>query len=371
MGSALTALAVTVLISVLFGFFLVIRNFLVAFSAVLMPLAIAGILAMLLRPVVSVFEHRLKLSRIKAIVLLYALVIVVLLAVVLLAVPTLIIQVQGLIEELPTYAAAIRGALENRFPELVTKFRANFDGQEWNNIFSQYSNVFKSALVHSLEALDDAKTSVFGFFGWAAAYAVIPVYLFYLLDSSRNFSDDLEDHLSFIHKPLRTDIIFLITEFVKILVSFFRGQIIIAIILAVMLAFGFSLAGLKFGIIIGLIIGLLNIVPYLGTILGIVTVMPIAYFQAEGGVALIAFCIAVFIIAQLITDYLLTPKIMGKETGLSAMAIIFSIFFWGVALDGLLGMILAIPLSAFFAIFWRLAKQKYIPQLLGKHGQTP
>ena len=42
----------------------------------------------------------------------------------------------------------------------------------------------------------------------------------------------------------------------------------------------------------------------------------------------------------------------------------FSIFFWGTALGGILGMVLAIPLTAFFLVFWRLARQKYLPALI-------
>jgi hypothetical protein len=58
----------------------------------------------------------------------------------------------------------------------------------------------------------------------------------------------------------------------------------------------------------------------------------------------------------------LTPKIMGDRTGLHPMVIIVAIFFWGTALGGILGMILAIPLTAFLVVFWRLAKEKYISE---------
>ncbi len=61
---------------------------------------------------------------------------------------------------------------------------------------------------------------------------------------------------------------------------------------------------------------------------------------------------------------MLTPKIMGNRTGLHFMAIIVAVFFWGVALGGILGMILAIPLTAFLVSFWRLAKEKYIHELV-------
>ena len=55
---------------------------------------------------------------------------------------------------------------------------------------------------------------------------------------------------------------------------------------------------------------------------------------------------------------------MGNQTGLHPMVIIIAIFFWGSALGGISGMILAIPLTAFLVIFWRLAKEKYIAELL-------
>jgi len=71
---------------------------------------------------------------------------------------------------------------------------------------------------------------------------------------------------------------------------------------------------------------------------------------------------------QLIESYVLTPKIMGERTDLHFMAIIVAIFFWGVAIGGILGMILgmilAIPLTAFFISFWHLAKEKYIRALV-------
>jgi len=50
---------------------------------------------------------------------------------------------------------------------------------------------------------------------------------------------------------------------------------------------------------------------------------------------------------------------MGKQTGLHPVTIIVAIFFWGTAFQGVLGMLLAIPLTAFFVTAWRLAKRKY------------
>ena len=129
--------------------------------------------------------------------------------------------------------------------------------------------------------------------------------------------------------------------------SFFRGQLLIAAIMGLLLGTGLKIAGVKFGFMLGFSAGLLNIIPYFGTIIGLGTILPMAFFQEGGGIILCAVALGIFIVVQLIEGYILTPKIMGDKTGLHPTIIIFSVFFWGTALNGILGMILAIPFSAF------------------------
>ena len=69
-------------------------------------------------------------------------------------------------------------------------------------------------------------------------------------------------------------------------------------------------------------------------------------------------------VAHAAESYFLTPRIMGNRTGLHPMVIIFALFFWGTALGGILGMVFAIPLTAFLVVFWRLLKSKYIKELV-------
>ena len=160
------------------------------------------------------------------------------------------------------------------------------------------------------------------------------------------------------NEPIRQDIFFLSKHFVSSIETFFQGQILVGLIMGILLAVGFSIAGVNFGFVLGLLIGLLNIIPYLGTIIGLGSVLPIAYFQPEGGPVLAIVALVVFIVVQIIEGYLLTPRIMGDRTGLHPLTIIIAIFFWGTALGGLLGMILAIPLTAFFGVAWRLLREK-------------
>jgi predicted PurR-regulated permease PerM len=129
--------------------------------------------------------------------------------------------------------------------------------------------------------------------------------------------------------------------------------------MGVLLALGFSIIGLKFGLFIGLALGVLIIVPYLGTILGLVAAVPLAFLQPDGGWKLVGLVLLVKIGVQVIEGWVLTPKIMGDRTGLHPVAIMVAIFFWGTAFGGVLGMLLAIPLTAFFVTAWRLARHKY------------
>ncbi|WP_052063881.1 AI-2E family transporter [Nitrincola sp. A-D6] len=202
--------------------------------------------------------------------------------------------------------------------------------------------------------------SVVGLFAWAG----LPLYLAFFLMAKPFEPRQIGEFLPFLKKDTREDVIYLFEQFVGILLTFFRGQIIIALIQGVLFAVGFTLVGFPYSIVIGFTLGLLNIIPYLGSIVGLSVVLPMAYFGEDGGVASLLLVLVVFAVVQVIEGYFLTPKIMGNRTGLHPALIIFAVFFWGAALGGVLGMILAIPLTAFAVVFWRLLKKKYITEVV-------
>jgi predicted PurR-regulated permease PerM len=183
------------------------------------------------------------------------------------------------------------------------------------------------------------------------------------LETERDPTRDLREQLSFLNDNVRHDVLFLVREFASIMEAFFRGQLLIGLIMGLLLAIGFSLVGLEFGLLLGLLLGLLNIIPYLGTILGLASALPIAFFQPDGGLTTAGLTLLIFVIVQALEGYLLTPKIIGRQTGLHPFVVIVAIFFWGAALDGLLGMVLAIPLTAFFIVAWRMLRRNYLDRL--------
>ena len=123
---------------------------------------------------------------------------------------------------------------------------------------------------------------------------------------------------------------------------------------------GFALVGLPYGFFIGFMLGVLNLVPLFGTVVCLPVAMPLAYFGTGGSTTRLVLVLVVWAIGQFLDGYLITPKIQGNKTGLGYAGVIFSFFFWGIVLGPVLGLFLAIPLSAFCVVLWRALKSKYI-----------
>ena len=151
-----------------------------------------------------------------------------------------------------------------------------------------------------------------------------------------------------------------IDTFVDILVSFFQRQTVICLIEGVMYGAGFAVVGLPYGFLIGFALGVMNLVPFMGSIVCLPVALPLAYFTADGSLTRLCLVLGVWLTGQLLDGYLITPRIQGNKTGLGYAGVIFSFFFWATVLGPLMGMLLAIPLSAFCVVLWRAVKAKYI-----------
>lgn len=136
---------------------------------------------------------------------------------------------------------------------------------------------------------------------------------------------------------------------------YFRSQGLIALIVGVLLAIGFKIIGLPMAIIIGLFIGALNIVPYL-QIIGLVPALLLALLKAMETnqsfwyVALLV--LIVLGVVQLIQETILVPRIMGKAYGMNPAIVLLALSIWG-SLMGLMGLLLALPLTSVIASYYK------------------
>jgi predicted PurR-regulated permease PerM len=339
--------------------FVVFGQLLGVFSGVLWPLAAAGILALILRPVVDNLQIRLQLRRVMAVILLYSAFVLMVGGLLVLITPPLVGQILDFIAFLPTFWGDALAYVKLHYPAWVALGERQLESPTVRRMVEALAAEAQGLISQALPSLKAAGVGALGIFGFVTHVAIIPIYLFFFLLSSAEPTGKLGQHLPFLRAGVREDVVFLVREFIAIVVSFFRGQLLIGLIMGALLAVGFSVVGLRFGLFIGLALGILNIVPYLGTIIGLSVALPLAFLQPSGGWALVGLVLAVFCLVQLIEGWFLTPKIMGDRTGLHPVTIIVAIFFWGTAFSGVLGMILAIPLTAFFVTAWRLARRKY------------
>ncbi|MCH7859890.1 MAG: AI-2E family transporter [Candidatus Marinimicrobia bacterium] len=173
---------------------------------------------------------------------------------------------------------------------------------------------------------------------------VVLLYLVFLL---MDFPHYARIWPTFLPPNYRDSIVEFLVQFDTAMRRYFRGQAVVAMIVGVLFAIGFTIIGLPMAVPFGLFIGLLNMVPYLQTV-GIVPGIALAGVRAiegdSGFLISVLLVLAVFGVVQLFQDSLLTPRIMGKATGLRPVAILLGIFIWGKLL-GFLGLILAIPLT--------------------------
>ncbi|APX93913.1 hypothetical protein BWR19_13740 [Halomonas sp. 1513] len=303
-----------------------------ALHILVFPLAIAGVLALVLFPVVELLERFLHLRRLGAVILLFVILVGLFITLMVLVLPTAIYQGSQLLQSVPQIVERGHESLSAQFPTalpIVEDALAKIEIQ--------------SILPGAEETADRAMTYI----SFVVGLSFVPLYLFFALLSGHYIKVHAKSMLFLFTQHRQNEVIYLGQIFVDYVTAFFRGQLTVALIMGVMMAVGFTVIGLEAAIYFGLALGLLNIVPYLGFIIGVISVVPIAYLQPDGSGQLVLLVLAVIAVTQVVETMLLTPKIMAERSGLHPVLVVTSILFWGTVLGGVVGMILAVPLTAF------------------------
>lgn len=311
------------------------------FYNLVLPLSVAGILALVLYPVVDFLETHLRMHRAVATGLILLLFLVIIVGAVVLVVPTLVREISHFTELAPGVISSWQHYLSSRFPGIFKTVMAN---------------VGEDTLMDIVPDMERPGVKIKSYAGILVGLGFVPLFLYFALVSGGHLRAQIESFLAVFSEAARKRVLYFIDVFTRQVTGFFQGQLVIAVIMGVMFAAGFSLIGLKGSIVVGLVLGLLNIVPFLGTLVGLLVVLPLAYFQTGGSLQLVGLSLVVFTVVQLVESWLLTPRIMAHRSGLHPALVVISVFFWGTALGGIIGMILAVPLTAFLVAVWAQAK---------------
>ncbi|MBI3834700.1 MAG: AI-2E family transporter [Planctomycetes bacterium] len=192
---------------------------------------------------------------------------------------------------------------------------------------------------------------------------VVLIYLVFLLMDYPEYS---KTWVGFLPPAYRETLVEFFVQFDDVLHRYLRGQAVVSLITGTLECVGFTIIGLPMAIPFGLFVGLLTMVPYLPAIAIAPAAVLAALRAVERGSSLIGSLLATYVVmmmVQVIQDTIVTPKVIGKATGLRPVAILLGVFIWGKLL-GFLGVVLAIPLTGLGIAYYR----RYILQrgIIGK-----
>nr|WP_241758158.1 AI-2E family transporter [Myxococcus landrumus] len=143
----------------------------------------------------------------------------------------------------------------------------------------------------------------------------------------------------------------------EVLSAFVRGQLTVGALLSVIYAAGLSAARIDMAIVIGVIAGFGNMVPYLGTGVGILLSL-VGVMLSWQGPWQIGMVVGTFVVGQMLEGFVITPRIVGEKVGLAPVAIIIAILAFG-ELFGFVGILLAVPVAAILKVVLRVVVQRY------------
>ncbi|MEW9807529.1 AI-2E family transporter [Mesorhizobium marinum] len=325
--------------------------FIYMFSDILLPFVAGMALAYFLDPVADRLE-RIGLSRTAAtLLILFAFIIVVALAMIVL-IPVLASQLAGLLAKLPEYLAQLQALITSFNPQwLEQRF-----GLDANSLRDGLNSLLTSGVGFITTVFQSIWSSGVALFSIAGLFVVTPVVAFYmLLDWDRMVAtvDSWvpRDHVETVRQ--------IATDINSATAGFVRGQGTLCLVLGLMYAVGLTLTGLNFGILIGLFAGLISFIPYVGSMVGLVLAVGVAFVQFWPDWIMVVTVACVFFAGQFIEGNILQPRLVGKSVGLHPVWLMFALFAFG-ALFGFVGLLIAVPAASAVAVLVRFAISRYL-----------
>ena len=335
-------------------------------SAVLLPFFVGWVLAYLLNPLVNFVEHKMHVpTRALSIIVALLFVAIMVAAVIYFIVPPMIEQFQRLGEVTVKYLN--QKSVNGDFAEMIRNWMV--ENQE------RIREFFRSP--DFTEALKVSMPKLFAFIGKTAnvvisvvASCITLLYMFFILLDYDKLSNGWVRIFPKSARPFWQD---LMKDAAAALNNYIRGQGMVAFCMGVMFCIGFTIIDFPMAIGLGILIGIMDMVPYLHTFALIPTAFLALLKAADTGQnfwIIFGSAVLVFIVVQIITDMVTTPKIMGNAMGLNPAVLLLSISVWGTLL-GFIGLIVALPLTTLIIAYYeRYVTKDYLDRALPRPDEV-
>ena len=319
-------------------------------SGVLIPFLVAWLIAYLLYPIVKFIQYKCHVkSRVLSIIITMLLITGVIVGGCYLIIPP-IIEEMGHLKDIIVEYVTTDSTVASVWGEVQNYIKHNIDINEITKALTvqDVSQFMEEKVPQFFSFISSSVSAIVGFI--ASLIAII--YIFFILVDYELMAEGL---FKMLPKDKRNIVHDIMLDLQKGMNGYFRGQAIIALCVGILFSIGFLIIGFPLAIPLGLFIGFLNLVPYLqviGFIPTIILALLKAYDTGQSFWGIILSALIVFAVVQAIQDWVLTPRIMGKVTGLNAAVILLSLSIWG-SLLGFVGLIVALPLTTLIVSYYK------------------
>lgn len=313
---------------------------------ILVLLVLGYSLAFVMEPALSFLEKqsigKLKIGRTSGFFLILALVALFFVVLVLTAIPTISKEYIRLSNGLPTYFEQAKVKFEPLLSQLEAFLPEKFRPKE---LLDSPSQLLQFISPDSLKKFFSAI-----FYTFLGGYSVtltllnlllLPFIVFYL---AIDFPVLHRKALMLFPRDLRLSTLKIANEINRDVSAFISAQFIVCAVLFLLYLVGLWGIGLELALLLAVISGFGNLIPYIGTIVGIIlsSIMALVTF---GDWSHLIQVWSLYGLVQFLEGTFITPKIMGNNVGLSPLVVLLALVIGGQLL-GLLGLLLAIPLTA-------------------------
>ena len=218
--------------------------------------------------------------------------------------------------------------------------------QAW--VQKQIPNLERQLPTLTQKFLTILKKSIGGFLGatgFLLSLVMVPIYLFFLLKQRPAIEERWKEYLPLRNSPLKDEVAAVLWQINSYVIAYFRGQLLVCLVDGLLIGTALMILGLNFAPLIGLLVVVLTMIPYIGIVICWIPAVIIAAAQ-WGDWTHPLIVTGIFILIQNLEGLFYAPRIVGNSVGLHPMTVIVSIFVWGLLIGGLLGPMLAVPLTA-------------------------
>jgi predicted PurR-regulated permease PerM len=212
-------------------------------------------------------------------------------------------------------------------------------------------------------------------FGFILGFGFVPIYVFYFIADQDHLAKHWQEFVPFRPGRLRDEAIAVASEFSQVLVNYLRGQIIVAAVNGLLTFVGLTIIGVPYSLVLGVVAGALSIVPFLGIIASILPALILAFISAGDDKTMMhllpqnswilvkpLLVLVVFALVQMSESMFVSPRVQSHSTGLHPLVIILGILIWSMLLPGLLGPIVAVPLTCAVVVLLRRYVWRDVPR---------